>query len=155
LDTVRVAASALERAHVFVVRDGLILALRQASTRGWWEFPGGDLEPGEAAAAAAIRETLEEAGLAIDAPDLLRTWSYHNAQGVEIIGHAHAAESPAGGVALSDEHVDFAWMSVDEYERRYCSEAMGEAVPQYAEFFTGLRENCRLFRDWLTARSEE
>jgi len=143
----------LERSHVFVVRDGLILALRQASARGWWEFPGGDLERDESPLDAAVRETFEEAGLRIDAPELLRTWRYRGASGDGIIAHAHAALALAGDVTLSEEHVEYAWLSVDEYERRYCSEAIGEAAPQYADFLAGLRENCRLFREWMKARN--
>jgi len=32
---------------------------------GKWEFPGGKIEPGETPAEAAVRETLEETGLAV------------------------------------------------------------------------------------------
>jgi 8-oxo-dGTP diphosphatase len=33
---------------------------------GLWEFPGGKVEPGELPASAAVRECLEEAGVAVD-----------------------------------------------------------------------------------------
>ena len=33
---------------------------------GLWEFPGGKIEPGESAEAAAVRECLEETGLAVE-----------------------------------------------------------------------------------------
>ena len=33
---------------------------------GLWEFPGGKIEPGESAAAAAVRECLEETGAAVE-----------------------------------------------------------------------------------------
>ena len=143
----------LERSHVFVARDGLILALRQASGLGWWELPGGQMERGEDPLAAAVRETQEETGLRIAAPDLLRTWSHRNGRGVEVLGHAYAAHAPPGEVTLSHEHVEYAWMSVEEYEDRYCGEAIDVAAPRYAEFLAGMRENCRLFSAWLKARS--
>jgi 8-oxo-dGTP pyrophosphatase MutT (NUDIX family) len=143
----------LQRAHVFVVRDGRILALRQASARGWWEFPGGDLEPGEMPADAAIRETREECGLIIEAPTLLREWRYRSDRGIDVVAHAFASAAPHGDVALSHEHVECAWLTVDEYERRYCSAAVGAAAPQYADFLAEMRENCRLFREWMLTRS--
>ena len=38
---------------------------------GHWEFPGGKVEPGETPPAAAIRECLEETGLAVEVIQLL------------------------------------------------------------------------------------
>ena len=44
---------------------------------GLWEFPGGKVEPGETAAAAAVRECLEETGLAVE---VLGTYPVHDHQ---------------------------------------------------------------------------
>ena len=51
-----------------VLRDGTVLAARRtapAVTAGRWEFPGGKVEPGEAAEAALVREVGEELGCAV------------------------------------------------------------------------------------------
>lgn len=52
-----------------VVREGLVLVGRRpadaADAAGCAEFPGGKVEAGETSAAAAARECLEEAGIAI------------------------------------------------------------------------------------------
>lgn len=55
----RLAASAV------LVRDGSVLLVRRASgsAAGLWSLPGGHLEPGERAEAAALRELREETGL--------------------------------------------------------------------------------------------
>ncbi|MEF2230410.1 MAG: (deoxy)nucleoside triphosphate pyrophosphohydrolase [Pseudodesulfovibrio sp.] len=44
-------------------RDGRYLAVERpegASMAGWWEFPGGKIEPGETREAALVRELREE-----------------------------------------------------------------------------------------------
>ncbi len=51
-----------------VVRHGRVLAARRAhptSVRGRWELPGGKVEPGEAPAAALVREVREELGCTV------------------------------------------------------------------------------------------
>lgn len=145
----------ISRAHVFVVRDGLILALRQTGGWRWWELPGGELERDERAIAAAVRETFEETGLRIETPELLRTWSYRHVRGDEVACHAYVAEAMPGDVVVSEEHSDFAWMGVAEYVERYCSEHAGEMAPHYADFFAGVRRNCELLREWLLGRTAE
>lgn len=62
---------------VAVVRNasGRILISRRRdddSFGGYWEFPGGGLEPGETLEACAIREVLEELGVIVSAERLLR-----------------------------------------------------------------------------------
>lgn len=53
-----------------ILRDGsgaVLLAQRTPgrSMAGWWEFPGGKIEPGEGAAAALVRELDEELGIEV------------------------------------------------------------------------------------------
>jgi len=72
---VRVAAAILHRG------DGkVLLAQRLPGTpySGFWEFPGGKLEPGEAPAQALARELHEELGVDIEdpAPWLTRVYTY-------------------------------------------------------------------------------
>lgn len=131
-----------------------MLVLQQSGGVRWWEQPGGTLEPGEDAASAAIRETFEETGLRIEAPELLRIWSYRNARGEEVESYAYVAAAPPGEIHLSEEHCAYAWMAIDDYVVGYCNDALIEAVPQRADFLRGLRENCALFREWLRARPD-
>jgi 8-oxo-dGTP pyrophosphatase MutT (NUDIX family) len=137
------------RSHAFVVRDGEILVLQQASggNANWWGQPGGDVEDGERPAITVIRETFEETGLRIEAPELLRTWSYRDRRGDRVQCFMHVAEAPAGDVVLSDEHTDYAWLTIDEYERAYCNAPA--AAPEWVkEFLAEMRENCAAFREW-------
>ena len=57
--------------------DGKVLMQQRSLARqhgGLWEFPGGKIEPGEAARDALVRELAEELGIALD-PALLQSVS--------------------------------------------------------------------------------
>ena len=52
--------------------DGRILVQQRPADKamaGLWEFPGGKVEPGEAPAAALVRELAEELGIVVDPAD--------------------------------------------------------------------------------------
>ena len=42
---------------------------------GWWGLPGGQVEPGESLVVAALREVLEETGLAVEVTHLIGVYS--------------------------------------------------------------------------------
>lgn len=56
-----------------VVQSGRVLMVRRRVREGElsWQFPAGAIEPGETAEEAAVRETLEETGLTVEATKLL------------------------------------------------------------------------------------
>jgi mutator protein MutT len=77
----------IARRHEHAIRGGL------------WELPGGKIEPGEDAVAAAIRETREEAGLTIDAAVPLGAVEHLDeraAREARVRIHAVAARAPVG-----------------------------------------------------------
>ncbi len=71
-----------------VVRDGERLLMTQRPPGGplglQWEFPGGKLEPGEAPAAALVREVREELGVSAEAHETLAVHEYDYAHGVHV-----------------------------------------------------------------------
>ncbi len=68
-EPIGVAVALIERDRRWLV------ACRQADAHlgGYWEFPGGKIEPAETAAAAAIREAQEECGVHIEVRRVLPT----------------------------------------------------------------------------------
>ena len=76
--TVEVAAAVIQRA------DGAFLLAQRPAGKvyaGYWEFPGGKVEPGETIEAALRRELHEELGITIGAT---RPWQ------IEIVDYPHA-----------------------------------------------------------------
>ncbi|WP_405677778.1 NUDIX hydrolase [Streptomyces sp. NBC_00868] len=60
-------------AAAIVVHEGRMLMVRRRVSEGRlsWQFPAGEVEPGEAREDAAVRETQEETGLTVKASKLL------------------------------------------------------------------------------------
>jgi len=60
-------------AAAIIVRDDRVLMIRRRVREGElsWQFPAGAIEPGETAEEAAVRETLEETRLTVEATKLL------------------------------------------------------------------------------------
>ncbi len=98
-----------------VVQRGRVLMVRRRVAEGQlsWQFPAGKIEPGESPERAAVRETLEEAGLRVAAvrslgervhPDTHRHMSYIACEVVS--GTAHVADS--------DEVAEVTWCAHSE-----------------------------------------
>jgi 8-oxo-dGTP diphosphatase len=64
----------LEVVAGIIWRDGRYLAVERpkgARMAGWWEFPGGKIEPGESDSQALVRELQEELGIT---PTVFEYW---------------------------------------------------------------------------------
>ena len=66
-------------AAAVAIRDGRILVTRRApgeKLEGYWEFPGGKLEPGEQPQDCIVRELAEELGVSSSAGEVLTAAVY-------------------------------------------------------------------------------
>ena len=69
----------LVAATIFELDGGIVLTQRAIEPGyGKWTFPGGFVERGERAEAAAEREALEEAGMEIEAGEIVGLYSYED-----------------------------------------------------------------------------
>ena len=72
----------IEVVAAIIIKDGQVFASQRGygEWQGWWEFPGGKMEPGESPQAALKREIREELDAEIEVGELLDTveWDYPN-----------------------------------------------------------------------------
>ncbi|MEU5015350.1 NUDIX hydrolase [Streptomyces sp. NPDC021749] len=98
-------------AAAIIVHEGRVLMFRRRISEGKlsWQFPAGEVEPGETREDAAVRETKEETGLNVSAVKLLgervhpatrRLMSYTACEVVS--GTAHVADT--------EELAELAWV---------------------------------------------
>lgn len=70
----------IEVVAAIIIKDSKVFATQRGygEWQGWWEFPGGKIEPGESQRAALKREIREELDAEIIVGDLLDTvqWDY-------------------------------------------------------------------------------
>ncbi|MFC4035871.1 NUDIX hydrolase [Streptomyces polygonati] len=121
-----------------ITHEGRVLMVRRRVREGElsWQFPAGEIEPGESPAEAAVRETREETGLTVTAtrflgervhPKTRRSMSYTAC--TVVTGTAYVADP--------DELADLAWCTHSEIPayvpyglfasvQAYLDEALGE-----------------------------
>lgn len=87
--------------------------------QGHWGFPKGHVESGENLLETVLRELEEETGLSEidpfeDFQEEIEYWYHHDESRHHKIVHFFAGYVARNPVQLSDEHVDYDWLSTDE-----------------------------------------
>ena len=109
-----------------IVRGGRFLAARRSESMSWsgfWEFPGGKVEPGETLGEALERELREELSIAIDAFSLWKVKEKKVTGGAirlffHLVTEFSGTPTPREGQELAwitcDEAKDYAFLPADE-----------------------------------------
>ena len=99
-----------------ITQDGAVLLVQRKVKEGSlsWQFPAGEVEPGETLEEAAARETVEETGLTV-APTQLLGERIHPKTGRRMAYVACDIVSGTAHVADEDELADLAWVKPNEF----------------------------------------
>jgi 8-oxo-dGTP diphosphatase len=99
-----------------IIRNGEVFATQRGygEWKGWWEFPGGKIEPGECPQEALKREIKEELDAEIAVGDLLDTveWDYPT---FHLTMHCYVCTLESESLNLN-EHSDSAWLTKETLE---------------------------------------
>lgn len=96
-----------------LVQDGRVLATQRGygEWRGWWEFPGGKIEPGESPQETLRRELSEELALEAEVGSLIGMVEY-DYPAFHITMHLYRC-TPLSSLELR-EHSAARWLAIDE-----------------------------------------
>ena len=96
--------------------EGRVLATQRGygEYEGWWEFPGGKIEPGESHTTALVREIWEELSVMIIPDEWLCTVEY-DYPNFHLTMHCALCHIVQGRVQLN-EHASAMWLTKDELD---------------------------------------
>ena len=103
----------IEVVAAIIVRGGEVFATQRGygQWQGWWEFPGGKIEPGESHLDALKREIREELNAEIEVGELLETveWDY---QEFHLTMHCFICNLMSESLHLN-EHEAATWLNLE------------------------------------------
>ena len=101
----------IEVVAAIIIKDGEVFATQRGygDFKGWWEFPGGKIEPGECPQDALKREIKEELDAEIEVGDLIDTleWDY---PAFHLTMHCYICTLTSESMHLN-EHEASAWLT--------------------------------------------
>ena len=101
----------IEVVAAIIIKDGEVFATQRGygEWKGWWEFPGGKIEPGETPQEALVREIREELDADISVGALLETveWDYPT---FHLTMHCYLCTLLSASLNLN-EHQAAAWLT--------------------------------------------
>lgn len=110
-----IAKNSIHVAAAIVLCKGKVLACQRGygNYRGWWEFPGGKLEAGEAPSEAVLRELREELDWEVEVLEQLAEveteYPEYNVRMTFLICRPASGSEP-----VMKEHMDMRWLGADE-----------------------------------------
>ena len=106
-------------AGALIVRDRQLLLVKRAFEpfKGWWDIPGGFLEPGEHPRDGMLREVHEETGLSVKVREWLGVYvdRYDTRDGKKIytLNHYYIVEPSGGTPRAADDAIELRWFPLD------------------------------------------
>ncbi len=119
------------KAMIFI--NGKILLLKKPIAskdgHGYFELPGGGVQPYESASEAIVREIKEETNLDVIDVEVMYTFNC-NRHNQQIIGIGFLCSVKEDTIILSDEHVEYVLATIEE-ARKYLSKEIFDDVKNY------------------------
>ena len=113
--------------------QGRLLVIRRGREpgRGLWSLPGGRCEPGEDAAAAAVRETYEETGLVVTAGRLVGRVERPGTGGITYVIDDVACTVAGGTLRPGDDAADARWVDAGELATLPVTDGLVDALTRW------------------------
>ncbi|MGV8169628.1 MAG: NUDIX domain-containing protein [Candidatus Nanoarchaeia archaeon] len=114
-----------------IQKDGKFLLVKRSNYTeifpGFWDFPGGGIEPGETPEQTVVREVREETSLEINPGREIKQAIFRKDER-EVLVHYFTPAIVSGTLKLSSEHTDYVWVKKEEIKTL-------NAVPSVGLFF--------------------
>lgn len=114
--------------------EGKILTMRRSEKSPrplTWDLPGGNLEFGEELESSLLREIEEEMGVEVEKLLLLNVFENLDSDNLFRVTIGYKAKAKTTNVTLSHEHVDFKWVTPEEFTQLDIYEPHRKLVEQF------------------------